>query len=142
MLLTINPNQKIFTEMNQIMDEFLNNSTKLQNKKAQIPAVNVQETDENFHIEVRIPGFEKEQIKVKADKGILQIHASQSAENKEDSAKYHMREFYTNTYERNFTLPENVNQDLIKAEYKNGILFINIPKKEKENLSIKEINIL
>ncbi|MBK7958605.1 MAG: Hsp20/alpha crystallin family protein [Bacteroidetes bacterium] len=124
------------------MDEFLNNSTKLQNKKAQIPAVNVQETDENFHIEVRIPGFEKEQIKVKADKGILQIHASQSAENKEDSAKYHMREFYTNTYERNFTLPENVNQDLIKAEYKNGILFINIPKKEKENLSIKEINIL
>ena len=46
MLLTINPNQKIFTEMNQIMDEFLNNSTKLQNKKAQIPAVNVQETDE------------------------------------------------------------------------------------------------
>ena len=128
--------------MNQIMDEFLNNSTKLQNKKAQIPAVNVQETDENFHIEVRIPGFEKEQIKVKADKGILQIHASQSAENKEDSAKYHMREFYTNTYERNFTLPENVNQDLIKAEYKNGILFINIPKKEKENLSIKEINIL
>jgi HSP20 family protein len=97
-----------------------------------VPAVNIAEKPQSFHIEVSAPGFKKEDFRVVAEDGALRISGEHKDENKEENKTFNRREFRYGSFSRSFTLPENVKVDGIQAQYENGILMIELPKKVAE----------
>ena len=93
-----------------------------------VPAVNVQETEKDFRLEVAAPGMKREDFKLEVKEGMLYISAETRKEMEEKDETYTRREFSYSTFSRSFWLPENVNSDDIKATYKEGILNIVLPK--------------
>jgi len=96
-----------------------------------IPAVNVIESKDEFKIEVAAPGLNKEDFKVDVDNSILIISSEKEFKNEEKDGKFMRQEFSYSSFKRSFTLPDMVEVDKIKASHKNGILIINIPKKDE-----------
>lgn len=97
-----------------------------------LPAVNVKESEEKFTLEMAAPGLSKDKFKIEIKDNLLSISSEQKEEKKEEEKNYTRREFRYESFMRSFTLPENTDTDKIKAEYKDGLLIIDIPKKEKQ----------
>lgn len=95
-----------------------------------LPAANVKENDKAFHIELAVPGFKKEDIKVQVEGDMLNVSAETRSEKKDENEKYNRREFSYSSFARSFRLPESVQQDNISAKYENGILELVVAKKE------------
>ena len=107
-----------------------------------VPAVNISEKAEGFNVEVSAPGFKKEDFKLEAHDGTLRISCEYKNESKEEGRTFTRREFRYGSFSRSFTLPDNIQVEIIKASYENGILNIEIPKKQEETKqSVKEIKV-
>lgn len=101
----------------------------------------IYEENDMYHIVVDIPGYKKEDISIEYDKGYLKIVATHKEEEKSNK-KYMRRErVSTSRCERSFYLGEELNEDEIKAEFKDGILKVSVPKDDKEEPTKKIINI-
>ncbi|MBI1766975.1 MAG: Hsp20/alpha crystallin family protein [Bacteroidetes bacterium] len=98
-------------------------------RKQSVPAVNVKENETNFEIEVAAPGLSKKDFRVTAENRMLSISSEKQEEKEEKEKDYTRREFSYSSFNRSFTLPENVNEDDIKANYEDGILKLRIAKK-------------
>jgi HSP20 family protein len=96
-----------------------------------LPAVNVVEDKEKFRIEVAAPGLKKEDFKLNVDNGILTISSEKRQENEIKEENYAKREFQYSSFSRSFTLPNSVDSEMISASYTDGILNIQIPKREE-----------
>ena len=91
----------------------------------------VKETDAGYELAVDLPGFKKEEIKLELENGTLTISTEKSLENKEEKKGRVLRqERYAGTMSRSFYVGEHVTEEDIKARYENGVLSLNIPKKE------------
>ena len=100
----------------------------------------IYEEDNMYHVLVEVPGFKKEDIKIEFENGYLEVIAENSQEENEDK-KYLRKERTSMTRcERSFYFGE-LNEDLIKAEFKDGILNISVPKDKSEEVVKKIINI-
>ncbi len=100
-------------------------------KDSLMPAMNVKENDDNFEVELAAPGFTKDDFNVTIDKNGLHISAEMEEEMEEDEEGYLRREFSYNSFKRSLRLPESINRDKeVKAIYKNGVLKLNLLKKE------------
>ena len=102
----------------------------------------VYEKDGNYNIELDIPGYNKEDIKIECEDGILSVTAEKKNEYNEENEdkKYIRRERVYGKVTRTFSLSD-IDEDAIKAEFKDGILKIAIPKSEKvESKKVIEIN--
>lgn len=101
-----------------------------------IPAVNIQEKNTNFVLQLAVPGLKKENFNIEVENDILLISAEVSSEHEEnkteEETKFTRKEFNYSSFKRSFTLPENVNVDDVNATYNNGVLEITLPKKEEE----------
>ena len=98
-------------------------------KKQSVPAVNVKETEKNFEIEVAAPGLSKKDFKITVDNGVLTISSEKKEEKEQKEKDYTRKEFSYSSFSRSFTLPENVNEDDMKANYEDGLLKLSIAKK-------------
>lgn len=98
-------------------------------KKQSIPAVNVKETDKNFEIEVAAPGMSKKDFKITAENGMLNISSEKEEEKEQKEKNYTRREFSYSSFSRSFALPENTNEEDIKASYEDGVLKLEVAKK-------------
>ncbi len=97
-----------------------------------LPKVNIKENNDAFDVEVAVPGFDKKDFNIKLDNGVLTVSSEKKEEKTtKDDEKYSRREFSYQSFTRTFTLPELVDGNKISAKYTNGILKINIPKKEE-----------
>lgn len=106
------------------------------------PAANIRETEKSYLAELVLPGFEKEEITVNMEKNVLNISANHEEKESNEEGKYTWNEFRKiNSYKRSFVLPEDVNADAIKAEYRNGILMVTLPKMEPVTEPVKQISI-
>ena len=91
----------------------------------------VKETDAGYELDVDLPGFKKEEIKLELENGYLTISTEKSLENKEEKKGRVLRqERYAGTMSRSFYVGEHVTEEDIKAKYENGVLSLSIPKKE------------
>jgi len=106
-----------------------------------IPAVNIKEENDKFVLELAAPGMKKDDFKINLDNYQLTISAETKNEKKEKEDNYTRREFVFNSFSRSFTLPKTIDIDKIKADYKNGVLDIVLPKKEEEAKLTKQIKI-
>ncbi|AVI49813.1 hypothetical protein C5O00_00985 [Pukyongia salina] len=108
-----------------------------------IPAVNIQENLANFVIELAAPGLTKEKFAIEVEENILKVSSEVTSEtNSEDKdKKFTRREFSFRNFTRSFTLPETVDVENITASYTDGILYITVPKKEKQKALKKMVEI-
>ena len=107
-----------------------------------VPAVNVKENANNFEIEVAAPGLTKEDFKITLENRILTISSEKRAEKNEENEKFTRKEFSYRAFKRSFSLPENVNEENVNANYENGILRLILTKKEIAKMAPrKEISI-
>lgn len=114
-------------------DNWLNNSA--------LPAVNVEEDEKEYRIEVAAPGLEKDDLKVSVNDGVLTISSEKKVEKEDKKDNYVRREFGYTSFSRSFTLPEEADAEKIGAKHKNGVLHISIPKTEVKVSPVKEIKI-
>lgn len=98
-------------------------------KKQSLPAVNVKETEKNYEIEVAVPGRTKKDFNISAENGVLTISSEKKEEKEQKEKEYTRKEFSYSSFSRSFSLPENANEDDIKANYADGILKLEIAKK-------------
>ncbi len=111
-----------------------------QNWKGSVP-VNIKETEKYYTIEVIAPGFEKTDFKISLEQQLLTISAEKKNEGKEENEKQIRKEYTYRTFKRSFTLDEKTDGMNIDAKYINGVLTLNVPKKEEVKPSVQEINI-
>lgn len=111
-------------------DDFFNND--FFEEDSLMPAMNVKEHDEDFEIEFAAPGFNKKDFEVTIDDNILNVCGEKKHEAEEKEEDFTRKEFSYNSFKRSMTLPKSVNTDQeVKATYKNGILKLNLLKKEE-----------
>jgi HSP20 family protein len=98
-----------------------------------LPAVNIRETEDSYQVEMAAPGMKKEDFKIELDNNMLTISSEKSEEYEEnEKEKYSRREFSYQSFQRSFSLPkEVVDEEKIQARYKDGMLYLTIPKKEE-----------
>ena len=131
-LVKFNPTAPV--TFNNFVDQFLNrNISNFVGADAAIanPSVNVIETKEAFRLEVAAPGLEKQDFKLHLEKDILTISAQKEHKEEVKEERFTRREFNFSAFKRSFTLPEHVDVSGINAAYNNGVLTINLPKKEE-----------
>ena len=132
--------------INYLFDEILNgfptNWGKDQVANVFSPAVNIQETTEGYHLELNVPGRNKEDFKINIENGLLTISFEQKEIAENPDFKTLRREFSFKNFKRSFSLDEKVNSEAIQAKYENGILKLYLPKKEEIKVAPKEIAIL
>jgi HSP20 family protein len=106
-----------------------------------IPPYNIIQTDKEFLIEFSVPGFNKKDFSIEVEENNLKV-SKLSLENDKLENKFYKRQFNYSQFEKNFTIPEEVNIDKINSIYENGILKISLPKiKEFKQSKIKSIQV-
>jgi len=93
------------------------------------PAANIMETEAAFQIEMALPGVDKKDIRVEHEKGILTVRIERSEDNKEVES-YSRKEFDFSGASRTFRTSEKIDTENISARYENGVLTLQLPKKE------------
>lgn len=123
--------------VNHVFDNFMNGdlpTQKHRQARGTLPAVNIKENDDQFELEVAVPGFAKDAFKIEVNEGVLTVTAEHEKAKETDTKKpngYTRREFNYGAFSRRFTLPEDANDTEITANYESGILSIVLPKKEE-----------
>jgi HSP20 family protein len=114
-----------------------------QNKRkfSQSVPVNVIETEAELILEVVAPGFDKEDFKVNLENDLLTISAERKVEKSEENNKVLRSEYGFRSFKRSFTLPETADAERISAQYVNGVLTLNLPRKEDVKPAVKNITI-
>lgn len=96
-----------------------------------IPKVNIRETKDDYYVDMAVPGMKKEDFIIDLDNDILSISTEQKVENEETEDNFTRREFGYSSFKRTFALPDSIEDSKIKAKYEDGILSIQLPKREE-----------
>lgn len=127
-------NHDLFPTFNrEVWDNFFNEDIFDKGLKlgTTMPAINVKETDKSYKLEVAIPGLKKDDFSIHVENGILTISSESKQEKEEkDREKVTRREFSYSSFSRSFSLPENADESNVNAAYQNGILEIDVLKKQ------------
>jgi HSP20 family protein len=96
------------------------------------PVVDVYDNDDSIVIKAELPGIDKEGIEIDVKDRVLTLKGERSSESEVKDDNYYRRERSFGKFERAFNLPADVDPDKIKADYKDGVLKIDIPKPEEK----------
>ena len=97
-----------------------------------LPAVNIKESKDEYIVEVAAPGMKKDDFKIELDNNLLIISSETETKNEEkEEGQFTRREFSYSAFKRSFTLPKTIEEKHINANYNDGVLVINLPKKEE-----------
>jgi HSP20 family protein len=103
--------------------------------------VNIRETENDYVLDVVAPGFQKEDFKINLDNNTLTISADKKEETENRNEKFVRKEYKQKSFSRSFTIDENIDAETISAKYVNGVLTLNLAKKQEVKPSVKEISI-
>ena len=105
-----------------------------QNKENTLMKTDAKETEQGYELEMDLPGFKKEDVKMQLQEGVLKVEATTKNETdeKDEDGKYIRRERFQGTCQRSFYVGEDVKQEDIKAKFADGVLRITVPKVEKK----------
>ena len=102
------------------------------NNEGGLMATDITETDEGYELEINIPGFKKEEITLELKDGYLMVSAHKEVSNKEETKGKLIRQERYISGVRRFVVRDNITEEDIKAKFENGVLKLNIPKKEEK----------
>jgi HSP20 family protein len=96
-----------------------------------IPPVDISEDKEKIVLTAELPGFKEDQLDVQLENGILTIRGERKMEEEKDGKNYHRVERSYGHFVRSFTLPNNVDRENVQARFENGLLHVEVPKREE-----------
>ena len=105
------------------------------------PTVDISETEAGYEIKAEIPDVKREDVKVTLEEGVLTIQGVRKQEREDKSRRYHRIERAYGSFVRSFSLPDLVAEDKVKAEFKDGILNLHLPKSEKAKPKAIEVKV-
>jgi len=103
----------------------------LSSRMMNVPAVNITERKDDYLVSLAAPGLKKEDFKIDVEGNLLTISSEKEKESEEKDEKHTRQEYSYSSFERSFSLPDEVNKDKIDAHYKDGVLELVLPKKEE-----------
>jgi len=96
-----------------------------------LPAVNIRENADDYTLELAIPGMKKSDFNIDVDNKILSISSEIETKEESEEENYTRREFGYSSFKRTFAMPDTVNSEKVSANYEDGILRINLPKRDE-----------
>ena len=109
---------------------------------AKVPAVDVEETQDEFIIKAELPGFDENNVKIYVEKHVLHISGETDDKNDEkEGRKYLVKERRHTSFSRSFSLPDGLDESAISATFENGILTVTLPKMPEEKPRHIEVKI-
>lgn len=111
------------------------------NTMKSLPAVNIEEREDQYSLELAAPGKSKKDFNIELDNDLLTISSEIKEEHKSEDKDRHFtrREFSYESFRRSFTLPDSIDASQIKANYKNGVLTVDLPKREEAKAQPKRL---
>lgn len=103
--------------------------------------VNIRETENGYVLELVAPSFQKEDFKINLDNNTLTISVEKKEETENQNEKFIRKEYKQQSFSRSFTIDENIDAENISAKYVNGVLTLNLAKKQEVKPQVKEISI-
>ena len=104
-----------------------------------IMKTDIKENENDYNIDIDLPGFDKEDIKIDIENGYLNVSAKKESNNEEkEDGKYVRRERYLGECSRSFYVGDSLNEEDIKATFKNGTLSLVVPKDDKKKIEEKK----
>ena len=113
------------------------------NVKKEEPKIEVKEDKKNYLVRGEFPGYGKDDVKAEIVDGVLRLHAEHKDEkwDQNEDEGWRSIETHSGSYSRSFALPEDVMEERVKAEMKDGVLRITLPRDPKKGKQVKEIEI-
>jgi len=105
------------------------------------PAADVSETDGEYLIKAELPEVGKDDLNITVQEGVLTLAGERKEEKREDNEKLHRIERFHGSFSRRFTLPDDADEQGIKAESKDGVLVIHIPKQKVAHPQPRQIQV-
>jgi len=139
-----------FRELEEMSDRlnrmFARPATRTNGKETMVvadwtPTVDISETDGEYQIKAEIPDVKKEDVKVTLEDGVLTIQGERKQEKEEKGKKYHRIERSYGSFVRSFSLPDVIDEEKVKAEFKDGVLSLHLPKSEKAKPKAIEVKV-
>ncbi|WP_114941174.1 Hsp20/alpha crystallin family protein [Mucilaginibacter endophyticus] len=134
-------NNSLMPGFNDVFDSIFNDTFFNDRMITRVPAVNISESENNYHVELAAPGLKKEDFKLNLDRNQLAIAVEQQAEQNDQQKNYSKREYSYSSFVRSFTLPDSADHSQIEASYTDGILRIDIAKREEAKAVRRQIEI-
>ena len=129
------------SSFSDVFENFFNDSFISDRMISRVPAVNIAESEGHYHIELAAPGLKKEDFKLDLDRNVLTISAEKATEQENNDKQYNKREYSYTSFVRSFTLPDSVDDANIDASYTDGVLKIDVAKKEEAKSVHRQISI-
>jgi HSP20 family protein len=139
-----------FRELEEMSDRlnrmFARPATRTNGKETMIvadwtPTVDISETEAEYQIKAEIPDVKKEDVKVTLEDGVLTIQGERKQEKEEKGKKYHRIERSYGSFVRSFSLPDVIDEERVKADFKDGVLNLHLPKSEKAKPKAIEVKV-
>ena len=121
-----------------MFDDFFKDPFFTRNNAVKVMKTDIQEKDNNYVLDMDLPGYEKEDIKIELHDGYLTVSAEKNEEKEDKHAKYLKRERFTGMCSRSYYVGDNLKEEDIKANFKNGILTIEFPKEVEKKVEEKK----
>jgi len=134
-------NGSLLPGFNDVFDSIFNDTFFNDRLTLRVPAANISESENDFHVELAAPGLKKEDFKLNLDRNVLNISVEQRSESNDNQKNYSKREYSYSSWVRSFTLPESADAENIGATYTDGILKIDIAKREEAKAVRRQIEI-
>jgi HSP20 family protein len=129
-----NSNDFVPATFSSLVDRFFNDSIARSGGSTFVPKVDIIENPESYEIHFAAPGLSKEDFKIEVNDNHLIVSGERKFTNEKKERSYHSIETQYGSFNRSFSLPENVDGTKINAKYNNGILELTLPKDEKKVL--------
>ena len=122
-------------EMSRFFNEFFGEKLPAnrseETSSAWIPRVDISETDDEIIVHADAPGMTKDDIKITLSENVLTVSGEKKIERDENKENFHRVERVFGSFSRSFYIPTNVDASAISASYQEGVLMVNLPKKEE-----------
>ena len=130
----LNPTRELATvqdEVNRLFEGFFSRGLRGDARDSFVPAVDVEETPEEFVVHADLPGLSQKDVKVTLTGDMLTIRGERKQESTHRNGGYHRIERVQGSFERSFALGTPVRNDKVKAQFKDGVLEVRVPKAEE-----------
>jgi HSP20 family protein len=143
-LVKFNPekvNNSLLPGFNDVFETIFNDTFFNDRMISRVPAANISETADHYHVELAAPGLKKEDFKLSLDRNVLSVSVESRSENTSEQKNYNKREYSYTSFVRSFTLPDSADYNRIEASYTDGVLKVDIAKKEEAKAITRQIEI-
>jgi HSP20 family protein len=134
-------NGSLLPGFNDVFDSILNDTFFNDRMVTRVPAANISESADYYHVDLAAPGLKREEFKISLDRNVLNVSVEQQRDNRDEQKNYSKREFSYSSFVRSFTLPDSANSESIEAAYIDGVLKIDIAKREEAKMVRRQIEI-